>query len=682
MPKRLDGRGTRGGAMRSAITVVAAACSLILAQGGLALAGTLPAPGASQATSSQATSSRGVQDCGAGPVLVRPSSLTITCADDGELAVHLAWSSWTAARAAATGFVTWRSCADFCADSKRWDSARADVTLTDPVSEAAGKVLFTRLSLHVTGATPAGFMRDLEISEAPLAAVQPSPRAGQPRAGQPRAGQPRAGQPRAGQPRAGQPRAGKRPVGASVRAQAATLGYAQIEGFWEDAGGPSTPAGDYNDAEIAAAITGAESSFIPGIIQQDVDYCGAGSDRAGWGLWQITCGNSVPSYGTDFQILDPWNNAEAAVSKYDADASEGLNGFDPWSTYTSGAYEQFLQQTPADTDLTDPGEYSQVGSTPSGTPSSPAPDPGSTYGPPMPGGSGIQAAFQANSGSLWGTAGSGGSDFDLGVAAGTSPSIASDGSQYEVAFQANSGSLWTATGPGAGRNMGVGMMAGTSPSIASLAGGGYEIAFQANTGSLWLTGTNGISYNQNLGMMKGTSPSIAALPGGGFEVAFQSNGGSLWIESSSGVGYNQDLGMMAGTSPSIAASPDGGFQVAVQANTGSLWTDTNGDGGVNQSLGMAAGTSPSDGGLATGGYEVAFQANSGSLWTEDNGAGTNQKLGMAAGTSPALAALYGSGYDIAFQANTGSLWIEKGGSGYPQSLGMYTGTSPALVAVS
>jgi len=28
-------------------------------------------------------------------------------------------------------------------------------------------------------------------------------------------------------------------------------------------------------------------------------------ESAGWGLWQITCGNSDPQLGSDFQVLDP-----------------------------------------------------------------------------------------------------------------------------------------------------------------------------------------------------------------------------------------------------------------------------------------------------------------------------------------------------------------------------------------
>ena len=293
-----------------------------------------------------------VEICGAGPAVTRPTSMILTCADDGELAQDLRWTSWTAAAATATGTVTWRACRGMCADSRSYDSAAADYTLTGPVAWH-GRTLFTRLQMHVTGPTPRGFMRTLAFDETPTAALTP-------------------------------PRSDRRAGRAAPMAASGTLGYAAIEGYWLYAGGPDATTNGYTQAQIAAAITGAESSFYPGIIQSGVDYCGAGSDRAGWGLWQITCGNSVPQYGTDFQVLDPWNNAEAAVAKCIADEDADYNCFTPWSTWASGAYENYLQTTAPDMSITDPGQYVQVNATPPGTPSTPAADPGSTYGPPMP----------------------------------------------------------------------------------------------------------------------------------------------------------------------------------------------------------------------------------------------------------------------------------------------------------
>lgn len=104
-----------------------------------------------------------------------------------------------------------------------------------------------------------------------------------------------------------------------------TYTYAQIEGFWDNAGG------DPSVAPIMAAISEAESSGSD-IVQQGQPYA-----STGWGLWQITPGDSYPSIGTDNALLNPQVNAEAAVAKY---KSQGLGA---WTTYQSGAYKQFLQ---------------------------------------------------------------------------------------------------------------------------------------------------------------------------------------------------------------------------------------------------------------------------------------------------------------------------------------------------
>jgi hypothetical protein len=102
--------------------------------------------------------------------------------------------------------------------------------------------------------------------------------------------------------------------------------YAQAEGFWIAADGPS------GVASIMAAIAEAESSLNPSAIQQGQPYA-----TTGWGLWQITPGNSVPSVGIDGALLDPLTNARAALVKY---RGQGLKA---WTTYTSGRYKQYLQ---------------------------------------------------------------------------------------------------------------------------------------------------------------------------------------------------------------------------------------------------------------------------------------------------------------------------------------------------
>lgn len=103
--------------------------------------------------------------------------------------------------------------------------------------------------------------------------------------------------------------------------------YAQVEGFWIQAGGPKAV------APIAAAIAMAESS------DSNVEQQGQPYATTGWGLWQITPGNSEPNAGTDSQLLNPQANAKAAVEKYE----QAGNSFTPWTTFTSGKYLQYLQ---------------------------------------------------------------------------------------------------------------------------------------------------------------------------------------------------------------------------------------------------------------------------------------------------------------------------------------------------
>jgi hypothetical protein len=159
-------------------------------------------------------------------------------------------------------------------------------------------------------------------------------------------------------------------TGAAVP-ESGVLAFAQIEGFWVAAGGPSS------QAALAAtiAITGAESSYLPGIIQQGQPYA-----TTGWGLWQITPGNSESQFGQDYQLLDPWNNAEAAVAKY----RDAGSTFRPWSTYNDGAYLKYLPSNPpAPAAVTDPGQFIPIGSAPAGTHNTS--QPGTTFGPAIPG---------------------------------------------------------------------------------------------------------------------------------------------------------------------------------------------------------------------------------------------------------------------------------------------------------
>jgi hypothetical protein len=502
-----------------ALRILGAACVM----SGLSLAAPVTVAAASTAANS-GSASTAVEVCGLGAALVRPASMVLTCADNGELAAALHWSSWAATRATATGIVTWRACSADCAYSRHWDRASADLTLTDPVSGPGRRRLFTRLDLHVTGSTPPRFMRDVAFDEAPPPLVPP----------------PAAARAAEAHPLAGQ----RRGPAAQSSAPSGTLGYGQIEGYWLDAGGDAGSQGGYTDPQIAAAIAGAESSYQPGVIQPGQPY-----STAGWGLWQITPGNElsasygVSEYGTDFQLLDPWNNAESAVYLYDVDEQAGYNGFDRWSTYTGGAYTSYLQQTGADTQLTDPGEYVQINSAPAGTPSAPPPDPGSTYGPPIPG--------------------SGAAAFPPSVA------MTSNGSAY-VFWRGTDGNLWEAQGAATGAlagpyNHGMGQL-GTGPAAAVTANG-YTYVYWRGGGpqyDLWEAYWNGSAwvgpYNRGMGPL-GSAPSVAMTSSATAYVFWKGTDGDLWEAQGAATGplagpYNHGMGQL-GSAPAATVTPNG-----------------------------------------------------------------------------------------------------------------------------
>lgn len=89
------------------------------------------------------------------------------------------------------------------------------------------------------------------------------------------------------------------------------------------------------EAVIATAITYPESGGYPGIVQSGQPY-----KTTGWGLWQITPGNSVPSVGVDDALLNGATNARAAYAKFKGSGSS----FRPWTTYNDGKYKSFLTQ--------------------------------------------------------------------------------------------------------------------------------------------------------------------------------------------------------------------------------------------------------------------------------------------------------------------------------------------------
>jgi hypothetical protein len=139
-----------------------------------------------------------------------------------------------------------------------------------------------------------------------------------------------------------------------------TYSYAQLEGLWINAGGPSAV------APIAAAVALAESGGDPSALNPNDN----GGTQTSVGLWQVS--NGTHEYPSDWTTAS--GNATEAVAKY----TGAGNSFSPWGTYTSGAYNSFLQTgvTP-DTTVSTPSGNSTTGGTTTGTAT---PDPGCLIG--------------------------------------------------------------------------------------------------------------------------------------------------------------------------------------------------------------------------------------------------------------------------------------------------------------
>jgi hypothetical protein len=110
---------------------------------------------------------------------------------------------------------------------------------------------------------------------------------------------------------------------------ATSLSFAQLEGLWIQAGGPTA------QAPIAAAIALAESGGRPTAVNP-TDNNGT---QSSFGLWQVSTGTHNPP---NPNWANPLTNAQLAVSKYTGAQSRGQDPFSPWGTYTSGAYRKTL----------------------------------------------------------------------------------------------------------------------------------------------------------------------------------------------------------------------------------------------------------------------------------------------------------------------------------------------------
>ena len=98
------------------------------------------------------------------------------------------------------------------------------------------------------------------------------------------------------------------------------------------AGFPHTPE-DGTVCRTMDAIAGAESSWEKNCVQQGQPY-----RLTGWGTWQITPGDEIPSVGVDHALLDLNTNAKAAYYLW------CRRGYEPWTTYNNGTIKGIFDE--------------------------------------------------------------------------------------------------------------------------------------------------------------------------------------------------------------------------------------------------------------------------------------------------------------------------------------------------
>lgn len=91
---------------------------------------------------------------------------------------------------------------------------------------------------------------------------------------------------------------------------------------WITGGGPP------GWAALMAGIALAESGGTPGAIEPGQPYA-----TTGWGLWQITPGDSEPQAGVNDQLLTAHRNALAAVAKFRSQGTTAWWGDRTWNAW-------------------------------------------------------------------------------------------------------------------------------------------------------------------------------------------------------------------------------------------------------------------------------------------------------------------------------------------------------------
>lgn len=76
---------------------------------------------------------------------VEPSAIVTACADRGLVFQDLHWTSWTATSATAVGTEWYKTCVPYCAAGGSQTISNATVTLSDPVQDTNGRLIWSKI---------------------------------------------------------------------------------------------------------------------------------------------------------------------------------------------------------------------------------------------------------------------------------------------------------------------------------------------------------------------------------------------------------------------------------------------------------------------------------------------------------------------------------------------------------
>lgn len=76
---------------------------------------------------------------------LEPGSIILTCADAGVVVQDLHWRSWTARSAVAVGTLVYNDCTPSCAEGHFHDVANTTITLTVPVKDPSGQLVWSEI---------------------------------------------------------------------------------------------------------------------------------------------------------------------------------------------------------------------------------------------------------------------------------------------------------------------------------------------------------------------------------------------------------------------------------------------------------------------------------------------------------------------------------------------------------